>query len=63
MTVCGSVVASCDCRLTFHGGLAFDNRHMQSPSNFVWNHLGLHASLMSQVARSLVLGGVTQRFR
>ena len=48
--------------ITFHGGLAFDNRHMQSPSNFVWNHLGLHASMMSQVARSLVLGGVTQRF-
>jgi hypothetical protein len=35
---------------------------MQSPSNFVWNHLGLHASMMFQVARSLVLGGVTQRF-
>jgi predicted TIM-barrel fold metal-dependent hydrolase len=48
--------------VTFHGGLAFDNRHMQSPSNFVWNHLGLHASMMSQVARSLVLGGVTRRF-
>jgi len=48
--------------VTFHGGLAFDNRHMQSPSNFVWNHLGLHASMMSQVARSLVLGGVTHRF-
>ena len=48
--------------VTFHGGLAFDNRHMQSPSNFVWNHLGLHASMMFQVARSLVLGGVTQRF-
>src|SRR5207237_5128069 len=37
-------------------------RHMQSPSNFVWNHLGLHGSMMFQVARSLVLGGVTQRF-
>ena len=48
--------------VTFHGGLAFDNRHMQSPSNFVWNHLGLHASMMFQVARSLVLGGVTHRF-
>ena len=48
--------------VTFHGGLTFDSRHMQSPSNFVWNHLGLHASMMFQVARSLVLGGVTQRF-
>jgi len=48
--------------ITFHGGLAFDSRHMQSPSNFVWNHLGLHASMMFQVARSLVLGGVTHRF-
>jgi predicted TIM-barrel fold metal-dependent hydrolase len=48
--------------VTFHGGLALDSRHMQSPTNFVWNHLGLHASMMSQVARSLILGGVTQRF-
>jgi predicted TIM-barrel fold metal-dependent hydrolase len=48
--------------VTFHGGLAFDSRHMQSPSNFVWNHLGLHASMMFQIARSLVLGGVTHRF-
>ena len=48
--------------VTFHGGLSLDTRHLQSPTNFVWNHLGLHASMMSQVARSLVLGGVTQRF-
>ncbi len=48
--------------VTFHGGLALDARHTQSVSSFVWNHLGLHASMMDQVCRSLVLGGVTHRF-
>jgi predicted TIM-barrel fold metal-dependent hydrolase len=48
--------------VTFHGGLALDTRHIQSVSSFVWNHIGLHASMMAPVARSLVLGGVTHRF-
>jgi predicted TIM-barrel fold metal-dependent hydrolase len=48
--------------VTFHGGLALDTRHVQSVSSFVWNHIGLHASMMAPLARSLVLGGVTQRF-
>ncbi len=47
---------------TFHGGLALDARHSQSVSSFVWNHIGLHASMMAPLARSLVLGGVTARF-
>jgi len=47
---------------TFHGGLTLDTRHAQSVSSFVWNHIGLHASMMAPVARSLVLGGVTKRF-
>jgi predicted TIM-barrel fold metal-dependent hydrolase len=48
--------------VTFHGGLALDTRHSQSVSSFVWNHLGLHASMMAPLAKSLVLGGVTARF-
>jgi predicted TIM-barrel fold metal-dependent hydrolase len=54
--------AELDLPVTFHGGLALDTRHVQSVSSFVWNHIGLHASMMAPVARSLVLGGVTQRF-
>ena len=48
--------------VTLHGGLALDARHTQAVTSFVWNHLGLHASMMDQVCRSLVLGGVTHRF-
>jgi predicted TIM-barrel fold metal-dependent hydrolase len=48
--------------VTFHGGLALDTRHSQSVSSFVWNHIGLHASMMAPLAKSLVLGGVTARF-
>jgi predicted TIM-barrel fold metal-dependent hydrolase len=48
--------------VTFHGGLALDTRHSQSVSSFVWNHVGLHASMMAPLAKSLVLGGVTARF-
>lgn len=48
--------------ITFHGGLLMDSLHARSISNFVANHLGLHASMMSGLARSLLLGGVLHRF-
>ncbi len=34
----------------------------RSISNYVFNHLGAHFSLMYEVCKSLVLGGVTRRF-
>ena len=48
--------------VTFHGGLLMDSLHARSVSNFVANHLGLHASMMSGLARSLLFGGVLHRF-
>ena len=48
--------------VTFHGGLLMDSLHARSISNFVANHLGLHASMMSGLARSLLFGGVLHRF-
>lgn len=48
--------------VTFHGGLLMDSLHARSISNFVANHIGLHASMMSALARSLLFGGVLHRF-
>lgn len=46
---------------TFHtGSRGMGNRN--SPSNFVYNHLGHFAAANEAVAKALVLGGVTRRF-
>lgn len=54
--------AELDIAPTFHGGLLLDSRHFRSVSNFVADHLGLHASMMQPLARSLLFGGVLHRF-
>jgi predicted TIM-barrel fold metal-dependent hydrolase len=47
--------------IAFHSpGFGFDERN--SPSNFVYNHCGHFAAAGEAVAKSLVLGGVLQRF-
>jgi predicted TIM-barrel fold metal-dependent hydrolase len=45
----------------FHGiGYGWNSR--QSPSNYVYNHLGNFATAQEAVCRSLLMGGVPQRF-
>ena len=48
--------------VTFHGALATRPGVVTSPTNFVFNHLGMFADLMRPVCKSLMLGGVTRRF-
>jgi predicted TIM-barrel fold metal-dependent hydrolase len=48
--------------VTFHGALATSPGIVSSPTNFVFNHLGMFADLMRPVCKSLMLGGVTRRF-
>jgi predicted TIM-barrel fold metal-dependent hydrolase len=49
---------------TFHGhsSNAAAMKTSRSVTNYVFNHLGAHASLLFELCKSLVLGGVTRRF-
>jgi predicted TIM-barrel fold metal-dependent hydrolase len=50
--------------VTSHGGTGL--RHIEngrrSPTNWMFNHIGGHAHQQSELAKSLVMGGVTTRF-
>jgi predicted TIM-barrel fold metal-dependent hydrolase len=48
--------------VTFHGTLATSPGVVTSPTNYVYNHLGMFADLMRPVCKSMLLGGVTRRF-
>ena len=45
----------------FHGQLANVPGAYSSPTNYVYNHVGLFASLMAPLCKSLYLGGATRR--
>ncbi len=45
----------------FHGQLANVPGTYTSPTNYVYNHVGMFASLMAPLVKSLFLGGVTRR--
>ena len=45
----------------FHGQLANVPGTYTSPTNYVYNHIGMFASLMAPLCKSLFLGGVTKR--
>ena len=49
---------------TFHGhsSHAAAGKSSRSVSNYVFNHMGAHATLMTDLCKSLVLGGITRRF-
>lgn len=49
---------------TFHGHSthAAATRSSRSVSNYVFNHLGAHAGLMTDLCKSLLLGGITTKF-
>lgn len=49
---------------TFHGhsAIAASAKASRSVTNYVFNHIGAHGSLMSEICKSLVIGGVTTRF-
>jgi predicted TIM-barrel fold metal-dependent hydrolase len=48
--------------VTFHGTLSTSPGVVTSPTNYVYNHLGMFADLMRPLCKSLLLGGVTRRF-
>src|SRR5207249_4038848 len=50
---------------TFHGHSAHAAavKSSRSPTNYVFNHIGAHGSLMQELCKSLILGGVTKRFQ
>src|ERR1035438_1164130 len=58
-------LTECGFAATFHGHSAHASavRSSRSPSNYVFNHLGAHGTLMQEVCKSLILGGVTNRFQ
>lgn len=50
---------------TFHGhsAIATSAKASRSVTNYAFNHIGAHGSLMSEICKSLVIGGVTTRFQ
>ena len=48
--------------VTFHGSLGIAPGATPSPSNYVYNHVGMFADLVKPVCKALFLGGVTRRF-
>jgi len=47
--------------ICFHGQLANVPGTYTSPTNYVYNHIGMFASLMAPLCKSLFLGGATRR--
>ncbi len=50
--------------VTFHGhsAIAASTKASRSVTNYVFNHIGAHGSLMSELCKSIILGGVNTRF-